>query len=143
MRYCYHCRRITAGQPLFCNYCGRSYDVKLCPRLHPNPRTAEVCSQCGSHELSTPQPRSPLWVRASMAALALLPGVFLLFLSVLLLTAGLHTLVTNQLLLGRFLLLALLLGLLWFVYMQLPGFVRKAVQKAWRRAKRDEHSHST
>ncbi len=57
MKYCYECGRITAGEPLFCNFCGRSYNVKLCPRHHPNPRIAEVCSQCGSRELSTPQPK--------------------------------------------------------------------------------------
>lgn len=57
MRYCYHCGRITPGDPLFCNVCGRSFDRKLCPRLHPNPRSAEICSRCGSRELSTPQPK--------------------------------------------------------------------------------------
>ena len=60
MKYCYHCGHMTAGEPLFCDHCGRSYDVKLCPRLHPNPRGAEVCSQCGSRELSTPQPKIPM-----------------------------------------------------------------------------------
>ncbi len=57
MKYCYECGYTTAGEPLFCNYCGRSYDVKLCPKLHVNPRLAEACSQCGSRDLSTPQPK--------------------------------------------------------------------------------------
>ena len=48
MRYCNQCHRITPGEPLFCNLCGRSYDFKLCPHRHPNPRNAEVCSECGS-----------------------------------------------------------------------------------------------
>ena len=51
MKYCYQCGRMTAGEPLFCHFCGRTYDVKLCPRRHANPRVAEVCSQCGSREL--------------------------------------------------------------------------------------------
>ena len=42
MKYCYQCGRITTGKPLYCNSCGRSYDVKLCPRAHANPRSAEV-----------------------------------------------------------------------------------------------------
>ena len=62
MKYCYECGRITAGEPRYCQFCGRTYDVKLCPRRHENPRYAEVCSQCGSRELSTPQPKvSAFW----------------------------------------------------------------------------------
>jgi hypothetical protein len=61
MKYCHHCGRLTSGEPMFCQFCGRSYDVKLCPRLHANPRWAEVCSQCGSRELSTPQPKVSFW----------------------------------------------------------------------------------
>ncbi len=54
MRYCRNCRKFTAGQPAYCQFCGRSYGVKLCPRGHKSPRAASVCSECGSHELSTP-----------------------------------------------------------------------------------------
>src|SRR6185437_13761725 len=62
MRYCHECGKITGGEPRYCQFCGRTYDVKLCPRRHENPRFAEVCSQCGSRELSTPQPKiSALW----------------------------------------------------------------------------------
>ena len=57
MKYCYECGRMTAGEPRYCQFCGRTYDVKLCPRRHENPRFAEICSQCGSRELSTPQPK--------------------------------------------------------------------------------------
>src|SRR6267378_3273322 len=60
MKYCYACGHTTGGEPLFCNSCGRSYDVKLCPRLHVNPRLAEACSQCGTRDLSTPQPKVAL-----------------------------------------------------------------------------------
>src|SRR2546427_7721468 len=60
MKYCYECGCTTAGEPLFCNFCGRSYAAKLCPKLHVNPRLAEACSQCGSRDLSTPQPKVPV-----------------------------------------------------------------------------------
>src|SRR5215472_12922424 len=83
MKYCFNCNRITPGAPLFCNYCGRSYDVKLCPRRHANPRTAEACSQCGSRDLSTPQPRRPIWVAPLGFLLSFVPGVFLTIISVL------------------------------------------------------------
>jgi RNA polymerase subunit RPABC4/transcription elongation factor Spt4 len=59
VRYCHRCRKMTPGDPTFCNFCGSTYDLKLCSRLHPNPRHATVCSQCGSREMSTPQPRIP------------------------------------------------------------------------------------
>jgi|HubBroStandDraft_6_1064221.scaffolds.fasta_scaffold951021_2 hypothetical protein len=60
MRYCTNCKKLTAGKPLYCNFCGRSYGVKLCPRGHANPRAAEACSECGSTELSMPSPRGSL-----------------------------------------------------------------------------------
>jgi RNA polymerase subunit RPABC4/transcription elongation factor Spt4 len=57
MRYCSNCKKLTAGKPPYCNFCGRSYGVRLCPRGHNNPRAAEACSECGSMELSTPAPK--------------------------------------------------------------------------------------
>jgi RNA polymerase subunit RPABC4/transcription elongation factor Spt4 len=51
MRYCRNCRKFTAGKPAYCNFCGRSYSVKLCPRGHRNPRSADACAECGSREL--------------------------------------------------------------------------------------------
>src|SRR5205807_5666047 len=83
MRYCHNCGKVTTGEPMFCQFCGRTYDVKLCPRHHPNPRTAQICAQCGSRELSTPAPRMPFWLKLFALFLTVTPGVLLLFLSVL------------------------------------------------------------
>src|SRR2546427_9169501 len=85
MTYCFHCGNLTMGKPLFCNRCGRSFDVRLCPRLHPNPRHAEVCSQCGSSELSTPQPKVSIWWRVLAFLIRVLIGTFLTVLSILVL----------------------------------------------------------
>lgn len=61
MRFCRNCRKFTAGRPAYCQFCARSYGVKLCPRGHRNPRAANACSECGSKELSTPHgPQSGL-----------------------------------------------------------------------------------
>jgi len=57
MRYCKNCRKFTAGSPAYCQFCARSYNVKLCPRGHKNPRAATACSECGSRDLSTPHAR--------------------------------------------------------------------------------------
>src|SRR5438445_562240 len=81
MKYCYACGHRTRGEPLFCNFCGRSYDVKLCPKLHVNPRSAEACSQCGSRDLSIPQPRIPLLWPFVAALTQAVFGFFLLTLS--------------------------------------------------------------
>lgn len=74
MRYCHNCHRLTAGKPIFCNYCGRSFDVKLCSKMHVNPRAAQACSQCGSKELSSPQPKIPMLLRPLIVFLQLGPG---------------------------------------------------------------------
>src|SRR5581483_10332477 len=102
MRYCNQCHRITAGEPLFCNFCGRSYDLKLCPHRHPNPRTAEVCSQCGSRDLSVPHPRVPVWLTIVLTILSGLPGVVLWLVTMLFFVGLVHALMTNPQVLFQF-----------------------------------------
>lgn len=77
MKYCYACGTATSGKPFYCSSCGRSYDVKLCPRRHVNPRFIEVCSQCGSRDLSTPQPKVPFWWRVLAFVLRVLVCILL------------------------------------------------------------------
>lgn len=134
MKYCYECGRMTPGEPLFCNFCGRSYDVKLCPSKHPNPRIAEICSQCGSRDFSTPQPKVSLWWKFLTWLTRTLLGLLLGCLTVLLiLTALLRPEVQNALL-G----LGILLAVLWWMWSQLPTWFRKLVRKAFERKRRRE-----
>jgi hypothetical protein len=141
MRYCNNCNWVTAGEPMFCNSCGRSYDLKLCPRLHPNPRTAQVCSQCGSRDLSTPQPHSSIWLRLLRALLPVLSGLFLLWISLLFLAGLAQSLLTHQELLFRFVFVGILVAFLWWCYLQLPRFLRAALTKLFRRERRDARGH--
>jgi hypothetical protein len=141
MHYCNHCHRITTGEPLFCNFCGRSYDFKLCPHRHPNPRSAEVCNQCGSRELSTPHPKMSFLFASMFTLLSMLPGILLLLLSVLFLFGLVQVLLTNQQVLFQFMLIGLFIGFLWWLYMQLPGFLRRWMSKLLGRADRNEHGH--
>jgi len=141
MRYCNQCHRITTGEPLFCNSCGRSYDFKLCPHRHPNPRSAEICSQCGSRDLSTPHPRVPLWLAPLIFLLSALPGILLLGLSALLLVGLMQALFSNQQLLFQFMLLGLFIAFLWWLYLQLPRFLRRALSKLFRSRERNDHEH--
>ncbi len=130
MRYCHNCGKVTTGQPLYCQFCGRTYNVKLCPRNHPNSRTATVCSQCGSRELSVPSPRVPFWLRPLMFLLSILPGFILLFVSALFVAAFIRQLFSDSNNLLGLMLVGLMLGFAWYVWMQLPGFFRKFIHKA-------------
>lgn len=135
MLICSNCNRVTIGEPLFCNFCGRSFDVKLCPRLHPNPRTAEVCAQCGSRDLSLPAPRRGFWNRLSQFTTATLPGLVLLLVSIALGMALIESLTRPEILV-RLLPLLLMLGILWWIYVRLPLFVRRGIGSAWKRVRR-------
>lgn len=133
MKYCYQCNRITAGEPLFCNSCGRSYNVKLCPRLHPNPRSAHACSQCGSRDLSTPQPKVPLWAPVLEFLLSLVPGLVLVILTIGVVGFFLTQLVKHPDMLAATVLLLIALGFLWWVWLQTPAWFRSAVYKLLKR----------
>src|SRR5262245_20009543 len=118
MRFCYNCRRLTSGVPRFCQYCARSYDVRICPRLHVNPVEAQACSQCGSRILSTPQPRHPWWIRPLKVFWVMLPGISMLGISALYLLAYLWMLFFRPELQLIGMLGGLALGLLWLLYIK-------------------------
>jgi len=133
MKYCYNCNRITAGEPLYCNFCGRSYNVKLCPRAHANPRSAEACSQCGSRDLSTPQPRTPFWVPVVECLLSLVPGLFLCIASFVTILLAIRELLRRPNMLFAFAMLLIALGLLWWMWSQLPAWFRTVIYKMLKR----------
>jgi len=134
MRHCYHCGRVTSGEPLFCNSCGRSYDVKLCPRLHVNPRYATVCSQCGSRELSTPQPKVSLWWKALGFLLQVLCGIALVYLSV----SFVVVLLKSPVVQAGLLVLGLLLLIMWALWVMLPEWFRRLVARVVKRKERHD-----
>jgi hypothetical protein len=140
MKYCDQCGHVTVGEPLYCNSCGRSYDVKLCPRRHPNPRGAEVCSQCGSRDLSTPQPRVPPHVRLFAFLLSLLPGVLLFLISVLVTFALVSAIVSHPRWLLGFVFLGIAWGVLAWIWSKLPLWFRKLVRRLLRRKRNEDRS---
>ena len=134
MKYCYECGRLTGGDPRYCQFCGRSYDVKLCPRRHENPRFAEVCSQCGSRELSTPQPKvSVLWKIAEFFLRGLV-GLLIVYVVLSFIDAMLSSPETGNALLALVLLLVPL-AILWGM---VPDWLRKLVRKALGKGGRHE-----
>jgi len=136
MKYCYNCNRITPGEPLFCNFCARSYNVKLCPRRHSNGRKAEACSQCGSRDLSTPQPKVPWWAPILEFVLSCVPGFLLTVNSILLAIAVIRELLENPAALVALVMPLIALAILWWMWGQIPAWFRKAIYRMLKR-KRD------
>ena len=141
MRYCHNCHKTTTGEPLFCHSCGSTYDAKLCPARHINPRWAEVCSQCGSRDLSTPAPRVPFWLAPLLLLCSLLPGVVLVLLLVLATAAIVNQVLTNEQIQAQLLVVVLVLALLWWLYLQLPHSITNMFRSLWRKPKKDKHTH--
>src|SRR5262249_47309720 len=63
MRYCPNCKRLNFRRPVICMYCGRTWNVRLCPRGHVNRFDANFCGQCGNTELTDTSGPSPIWIR--------------------------------------------------------------------------------
>jgi hypothetical protein len=124
MRLCTNCYQITVGKPLFCNKCGSSYNVRLCPRLHSNPRAAKVCAQCGSKDLSPPQPKVFLLLRPLIFLIGLGPGFLLLSIAAAYLAFYVHKLISDPNGLLPLMCIGLVLGLLLFLWMMLPKGLR-------------------
>ena len=129
MQYCFNCNRITPGEPLFCNTCGCSYDWKLCPRRHRNARTAEACSQCGSRDLSTPQPRRPPWALPLGLLLTVVPGALLSVGSVLVLLAVFIAVLQQPGLIVILVILAIPFGILWGMWLEIPSWFRSWIYR--------------
>jgi hypothetical protein len=134
MTYCYNCGHMTAGEPLFCGKCGRTYDVKLCPRLHANPRGAEVCSKCGSRELSTPQPKIPIALKLLAILVRLALGLLLFYASLSLVIALLSSPQFQKALVA----LGMLLGCLWYLWSRLPDWFQDALRSFWKNRRRND-----
>jgi hypothetical protein len=133
MKYCYNCDHITPGEPLFCNSCGRSYNAKLCPRHHPNPRHAEICSRCGSRDLSTPQPRVPWWAPVAEFLLRVIPGSLLGIVTIVVAVLVIMTILQNPGMIVAGLLLFVPIGILWGMWSELPNWFRSGVSRLLKR----------
>jgi hypothetical protein len=133
MKYCYACGQTTGGKPLFCNFCGRSYDVKLCPSRHMNPRMAEACSRCGSRNLSLPQPRIPLLWRILAVAFLLVIGICLAAFSSAFAIEVWKSLVVSGALSGELVAHGLMLAVLGGLWSILPDCLRIVIRRSLKR----------
>src|SRR5579872_4890024 len=129
MKFCYQCGKASAGDPLFCTKCGRTYDVRLCPRLHRNSRFAKVCSQCGSRELSHAQPSVSFWWKVLEFLAQIVFGVALVYLTL----AGFEALLKMPQFQNALIGFGILIGLLWWLWSLLPEWFRKLIRRSHRR----------
>src|SRR5207237_196956 len=82
VKRCRTCLHVTAGDPPFCPSCGGSYNKRICAKGHLNPRSANICSACGSRDLSHAQPRRRFALVAGVGLLKFVLGVTLLLVTV-------------------------------------------------------------
>ena len=101
--------------------------MKLCSRLHPNHRIAKVCSQCGSHELSEPQPKVSWAWHLLVSLVRLLAGALLMCLSMLVVIAVMAELLTRPQ--GGMVVMGILTALLWCLWTMLPQWIRKLIRR--------------
>jgi hypothetical protein len=91
--------------------------------------------------LSTPAPRVPLWLAPLIFALTLVPGFALVLLLLLLLAGLINGLLTNGQIQLQLMVLILLVGIVWFIYIHIPHFVRDLFSSLWRRRKKNRRPH--
>lgn len=142
MRFCNRCRKLTLGEPLFCNHCGSSFDEKLCPARHVNARYATACRECGSREFSTPAPPISLGMKLGLALASWMPGVFLGLLLLMVAVAIIQTILTDQQVQSSLVALLFILSVLFYAYTHLPGFLKSLIKKPFQgKSGKSTHKH--
>jgi len=114
MKYCAFCKRINPGRPVHCQYCGRTFGVRICHHCREaNPHEALVCRNCGSAELSETSKPLPSW----MVFIKVLFWIFIL-------TLIMGIIRSLELLLP----LLVVLGLLGIGFLFIPPTIRKVLK---------------
>jgi hypothetical protein len=96
-------------------------------------RSAEVCSQCGSRELSTPQPRVSVWWKILEFLAKVFFGVVLVYLTL----AGFVALLKTPQFQNALIVFGILIGLLWWLWSLLPEWFRKLARRSITRKERN------
>jgi hypothetical protein len=139
MKRCSSCFRYSLGQPAFCTHCGRSYHVRICPRGHVNLRSAAFCAECGSGDLSTPAAPAGWLFHFSQWTLRVFVTLTVVLIGISA-VVGLLISLDWSAITPRLVLLALMLGVLYWTTTLLPGPVRRlgkaAGRQAWKSIKR-------
>src|SRR5207253_6321912 len=105
---------------------------------HANPRGTRVCSKCGSAELSTPQPRVPLWATILPFLLMLISGLILVLISVGLVAFFVERFLFSYDMLFGLIAMGFVLVVLWWGWTQVPIFFRKTLRQFLQRHGNDD-----
>lgn len=103
--------------------------MKLCPRLHVNSRISQVCSQCGSREFSTPQPKVPLLTRLFVVTVTGLLGTVLIGFALFVIGVFLEQLVTQTNVLNDLIGIGIMVFVLSWIWTQIPLWIRKTIHR--------------
>ena len=133
MKRCANCFRYSMGQPPFCTHCGRTYDVRLCPRGHRNARGAQFCAECGSGDLSTPAPPATFLFHASEWAVRSAVVVTVVLIAISAVASVLWSLDWSAVA-PSLVLLVLIVGILEWATTLIPGPLRKVGKHVGRAA---------
>jgi len=104
--------------------------VKRCQRGHANPRGAEVCSECGSRNLSMPQSRGKISLWLLMVFGFILPFVALLIVTLGYMYTFAQALIQNPSGLLPQMLTGLGLGLLWLLWVLVSSALRRLLYRS-------------
>lgn len=135
MKRCNECFRYSVGQPPYCPYCGRSYDVRLCSRGHANARNMTFCATCGSDDLSTPAPPEGRLARLSRWSLRVIVATAAACVA-LAVAAGIVASVDWSVLTGPLTGLVLMCAALYWTTTLLPGPVKRIGRDGARQARK-------
>jgi hypothetical protein len=124
---------MTSGAPAYCHNCGKTYNVKLCSRGHINPRSANVCSQCGSREMSTPQRKIPFLLKPLIFLFSHFFGIALIFSLVIFIGYFAYQIFTDPNGLLPLMCIGLSLGVLFLFWMMLPNFLKAPIRWLFKR----------
>ena len=133
MKRCNHCFRYAVGQPTYCPYCGRTYDVRICARGHKSPRGVQFCAECGSDELSEAAPAESLLAKLSRLSLQVCLGMFCAVLLLSVVLAALRA-IDWQAVTPNLVLLGLAVAFLYWTTTLLPGPVKRIGRAAGKQA---------
>lgn len=131
MRRCTYCFRFQTGKPVYCAFCGRSFDVRICSRGHRNPRGVQFCAECGSADLSTPTPPASLLHRVSGVTLYFFAGLTIVLI-VAVPVLALFLSIDFEQLAPAIVRLVLVVGFLYWTTTLLPGPIKRIGKAAGR-----------
>jgi hypothetical protein len=141
MRYCHNCHKTTTGER-----CSATSAASPTTPNSARPGTSipagRRSARSADRATSARPPRAiPFWLKPLLLALSLLPGVGLAALLVFVVVGHLSCHSDQPSYSSPTYSLLLILALLWWLYLQLPHFIKNMFRSLWHKPKKDRHTH--